>query len=225
MPGLTYAIGDIHGRLDLLRAAIAAITAHAAGVRHQVVCLGDYVDRGPDSKMVVETLMTLTAHGAWRCLMGNHEQMMIDALRTIETEHLDLWLDNGGEATLKSYGMGVPKAHLAWLEALPLTWRDAHRLYVHAGISPRKPIEAQSWRSLLWIRETFLTADADALPCHVVHGHTPYWRMKPQPQVPECLPHRTNLDTGAYFTGILSVGVFDDAIPGGPIEVLAVTDE
>jgi serine/threonine protein phosphatase 1 len=223
MSGLTYAIGDIHGRLDLLQAAIKAIVAHARGRLHQVICLGDYVDRGPASKGVVETLMTLTANAPWRCLLGNHEDMMAQSLRSRDRDELERWLNNGGDATLDSYFDEVPVSHLKWLEALPLIHRDAHRLYVHAGVAPGAPVDVQDKRTLIWIREAFLTAGADALPCHVVHGHTPLWRMKPEPHLPERLPHRTNLDTGAYFTGVLSVGVFDDAIAGGPLEILSIT--
>jgi serine/threonine protein phosphatase 1 len=104
-----------------------------------------------------------------------------------------------------------------------LTHRDAHRLYVHAGVVPSTPVESQDKRALLWIRETFLSAKAATLPCHVVHGHTPRWRKKPDPARPELLPHRTNLDTGAYFTGVLSIGVFDDVQAGGPLEILSAT--
>ena len=223
MQDLTFAIGDIHGRFDLLDRAIGTISRHAAGASHQVICLGDYVDRGPDSRRVVETLMELSVRACWTCLMGNHEEMMIQALRTSRRSELDRWLDNGGDATLESYGDSVPPSHLAWMDSLALTCRDANRLYVHAGVEPDVAIDAQKKRSLLWIRERFLAAEPASLPCHVVHGHTPYWAGKPDPERPEQLPHRTNLDTGAYATGVLSVGVFNNTIPGGPLYVLNVT--
>ena len=223
MQGLTFAIGDIHGRHDLLIRAMETISQHAGGTPHSVICLGDYVDRGPASKAVVDTLMSMSEHASWICLMGNHEEMMIQALRTCRRSELDRWLDNGGDATLESYGESVPPSHLAWMESMALTYRDTHRLYVHAGIEPDVGIEAQKKRSLLWIRERFLAADAASLPCHVVHGHTPYWTGKPDPERPEQLSHRTNLDTGAYATGVLSVGVFNNSIPGGPLYVLTVT--
>ncbi len=158
MQDLTFAIGDIHGRFDLLGRAIEMISRHAAGAPHQVVCLGDYVDRGPDSRYVVETLMDLSVCASWTCLMGNHEEMMIQALRTRRRSELDRWLDNGGDATLESYGESVPPSHLDWMESLALTFRDTHRLYVHAGIEPDVPIDAQKKRSLLWIRERFLVS-------------------------------------------------------------------
>jgi serine/threonine protein phosphatase 1 len=221
---LTYAIGDIHGRLDLLRKARAAIAAHAGDRPHQVICLGDYVDRGPDAKGVVETLMTLTAGSSWTCLKGNHEAMMVEALRARRPVAMEGWMANGGDETLASYGgeQGVPPAHLDWLEARPLFHRDARRLYVHAGVKPGVALADQDPETLMWIREPFLGAPAEALPCHVVHGHTPRWREKPDLAQPEILAHRTNLDTGAVWTGILSVGVFEDARPGGPVEVLSV---
>lgn len=221
---LTYAIGDIHGHLDLLRRAQDAIAGHAGASSHRVICLGDYVDRGPDAKDVVETLMALTAGSRWICLKGNHEDLMVEALRDGRPDAMDRWIANVGDATLASYGGwgGVPPAHLLWLEALPLYHLDAHRLYVHAGVAPRVALADQDPQALMWIREPFLTAVAEALPRHVVHGHTPRWRLKPDPALPETLPHRTNLDTGAVFTGTLSVGVFEDDRPGGPVEILSV---
>ena len=217
-----YAIGDIHGRLGLFEAALDAIAAHDPGAMRQVVCLGDYVDRGPDSAVLIERLIALSGPG-FVCLKGNHEAMMVDALRGPDGA-LDRWLANGGEATLVSYGglHSVPEAHLDWLDALPLIFSDPHRYYVHAGLEPGLPIEAQDAAALLWIRDRCLTAGPEDLPRHVVHGHTPRWRGKPDPAQPELLPHRTNLDTGAWMTGVLSVGVFDADAPGGPLEVLAI---
>jgi serine/threonine protein phosphatase 1 len=191
-----------------------------------VICLGDYVDRGPESRGVVETVMGLVDGGSWICLKGNHEDMMIEALRTDRSGGLGHWISNGGGETLASYGgeAGVPAAHLDWLEALPLIHLDAHRLYVHAGVKPAVPLVDQEPEALMWIRDLFLNAPAQALPCHVVHGHTPYWGGKPDLSLPELLPHRTNLDTGAVWTGILSVGVFEDGRAGGPVEVMAIDD-
>ncbi len=226
MPTLTYAIGDIHGRLDLLRKAQGAIAAHAGAAPHRVICLGDYVDRGRDSKGVIETLMALCVESSWICLKGNHEDLMVEALRTERWGGLERWTANGGDETLLSYGgeHGVPAAHLDWLEALPLFHRDAHRFFVHAGVKPNLPLEYQDPHSLMWIRNAFLAAPPEALPCHVVHGHTPRWRLKPDLARPERLAHRTNLDTGAVWTGILSVGVFEDSRAGGPIKVLSIVE-
>ncbi len=220
---LTYAIGDIHGRLDLLRRAQGAISEHAGAALHQVICLGDYVDRGPDSKGVVEALMALAAGSAWICLKGNHEDLMVEALRAGGPGAMDRWIANVGDETLASYGgrTAIPAAHLDWLESLPLFHLDANRLFVHAGVAPDVTLADQDPQTLMWIREPFLTAPAEALPCHVVHGHSPRWREKPDLAQPETLPHRTNLDTGAVWTGILSIGAFEDERAGGPVEILS----
>ena len=108
------------------------------------------------------------------------------------------------------------------MEALPIIARDAHRIYVHAGLMPRLELAEQDEETCLWIRERFLWAPASALPAHVVHGHTPQHGRKSRPEDPEQLAHRTNLDTGAYWTGVLSIGVFEAGQPGGPVEVLQV---
>jgi serine/threonine protein phosphatase 1 len=225
---MIYAIGDIHGRFDLMERAIAAIRAHDRRGARRLVFLGDYVDRGPRSREVVERLIGLPEEEDATVLKGNHEDMMARALAPRNEAWLRRWLANGGGETLASYGVKetddpfheVPEAHLAWMRGLPLTMSDGHRIYVHAGLAPRIPLADQSAEACLWIREAFLRARAAELPAHVVHGHTPYWREKPEPSLPELLPHRTNLDTGAFATGILSIGVFDPAAPGGPVEVL-----
>ena len=225
----TYAVGDIHGRYDLLRLALRAIVDHGAahGERMRLVFLGDYVDRGPQSCDVISQLMTLK--GTVVCLKGNHEAAMLLGLSDDYDEFLRFWLEMGGDATLRSYGgssalHAVPAAHFAWLASLPATYCDEHRIYVHAGLLPGTPAARQGEGSLLWIRERFLLADAGAFPDgkHIVHGHTPHWSGKRDPARPELLPHRTNLDTGAYMTGVLTVGVFRDRWPGGPEQVLAV---
>ena len=224
MTWTTYAIGDIHGRLDLLREALATISAHAAAGSHRIILLGDLVDRGPDSAAVVSLAMDQTDGKRFITLKGNHEELMLRSLRSGDMDAMAMWLDNGGETTAMSYGglRAVPAAHLAWIAALPIHWSDEHRVFVHAGLAPGVAVSAQAERSMLWIRETFLTAKARDLPCHVVHGHTPLWSGKPVMSRPERLPHRTNLDTGAYATGVLSVGVFPDDIAGGPLDILSI---
>ncbi len=218
-----YAIGDIHGRLDLLDVALDQIAAHGGPETvKQVICLGDYVDRGPDSAGVVARLMTREGDG-FICLKGNHEAIMVEALGATE-EDMDFWLNVGGLETLDSYGpaRAVPPEQVRWMDALPLWWSDGNRYYVHAGLAPNVPIDEQDEAVLLWIREKFLLAPAEQLPGHVVHGHTPRWRGKPDAALPELLDQRTNLDTGAWLTGVLSVGVFDPDLAGGPLEVLTV---
>jgi serine/threonine protein phosphatase 1 len=118
----------------------------------------------------------------------------------------------------------IPGTHLAWMDALPIIAFDPHRVYVHAGLMPDVSMNDQDETACLWIREKFLRAKADRFPDrkHIVHGHTPSWVGKPDPSKPELLPHRTNLDTGAYATGVLTVGVFDMAEPGGPVDTIAI---
>lgn len=219
MKGLSYAAGDIHGRFDLLEKALAVIDRHAAGRPHQLIFVGDYIDRGPDSRSVVERLIALTESGRAVCLKGNHEQMAVRAAFFGGADH---WFGNGGEETLRSYGGSIPLAHIEWMDALPLVHREGRRLFVHAGMLPGADGDPDE-EVALWIRERFLLAPPEAFgTVHIVHGHTPSWAGKPLPEVPERLAHRTNLDTGAIFTGVLSVGVFAADEPGGPKEVLAV---
>ncbi len=212
---LTYAIGDIHGRLDLLTQALARIEAHAGARGADIVCLGDYVDRGPDSKGVVERLMAGPSRpgDTLTCLKGNHEVIMLEVVGGDE-RRAELWDRLGGIQTMASYGGVVPPAHLDWLANRPLTHRTPHRIYVHAGLRPGVAVEDQVEADMLWIRDLFLEGDHDFGP-HVVHGHTPRDEHKRK-------AHRTNLDTGACWTGVLSVGVFDEALPGGPVEVLTI---
>ena len=229
---ISYAVGDIHGRFDLLKMALGAVDRHirAHGQPSQLIFLGDYVDRGPESRQVVEALMTLSAGEDCVCLKGNHEELMVEALTHARRGAYARWCANGGRETLVSYGvsdtdhpeMVVPAEHVRWLTNLPLVTTDEHRIFVHAGLSPRKPLEEQSEAACLWIRERFLRAPARDFDRHVVHGHTPLWEGKPAPSEPEVLEHRTNLDTAAFASGILTIGVFDEAVPGGPVEVLSV---
>lgn len=228
---LTYAIGDVHGRLDLLQAALDAVARHGAGSDVRLVLLGDYIDRGPESRGVVDLLMGLQRDAPLVCLKGNHEDLMVRAIRDGKPADVRLWLREGGDRTLASYGaasleeaaVAVPAEHLRWMSRLPLTTADARRVYVHAGLSPQSPMDAQDERTCLWIRDVFLAAEAGAFEQHVVHGHTPLWRDKPEMDRPELLDHRTNLDTGAYQTGVLCVGVFPRDTSGGPLEVIRVS--
>jgi len=213
MSGITYAIGDIHGRLDLLLRAVDAIQADLDGRTGRVICLGDYVDRGPDSQGVVRFLMHSEKHGSVTCLKGNHEQMMLDALA--EPSLMGWWAGNGGAATLASYGGRVPEEHLEWMRGLPTVAEAAGRVFVHAGFMPGFPLAEQEDEWAMWIRDRFLLAEKDfeGWP-HIVHGHTPVHPWKEDPEQPELLGWRTNLDTAAFHTGVLTVGVFEGE--GGP---------
>lgn len=221
---LTYAIADLHGRYDLLIQALNAIFSRPGG--GTVVTLGDYVDRGPESRQIIEHLMSLrdAPQDGWKviCLKGNHEDMMVETLTA--PLHPNWWIGNGGGATLVSYGHPrsgeyqpeiVPQAHINWLRDLPLTHVDQHRIFVHAGVDPLKPLEQQDRQTLLWK----LYADDDGRghdARHVVHGHHQF------EYGPLRYPGRTDLDTFAWHTGRIVIGVFDDNVAGGPVEIIEI---
>lgn len=215
---IVYAIGDIHGRLDLLQKLEAMIERDAAGIdasRRLIICLGDFVDRGDDSYGVIEHLVQ-GAPGSFEriCLIGNHESYFLRFFddRTVA----GAWLANGGRETLSSYGVPppgfdidgnseemqaelrtrVPESHLAFLQSLALSHREGDYLFVHAGVRPGVPIDRQDPDDLMWIREEFL-ADQRDFGAVVVHGHS----IRP---APENLANRIGVDTGAYTTGRLS---------------------
>ncbi len=211
---LTFAVPDLHGRHDLLEAALAAIQARA--VSGTVVFLGDYVDRGPGAADILERLMAGPPQGwRWVCLKGNHEAMMALALRN--PERLDWWIENGGDATVSSYGGRRESVarHLDWIEALPTMHVDAHRVFVHAGVEDAVPLDRQSDKTLLWKRYPDEAAEGHGAR-HVVHGHDP------DPDGPVRFTGRSALDCLAWRTGRLAVGVFDDGKAGGPVEVIDV---
>jgi serine/threonine protein phosphatase 1 len=217
---LTYAIGDIHGRHDLLQLLVGMIREHAGDRLRKLVFLGDYIDRGPDSAAVIETVRSLQGASPDKviCLMGNHEDMALTALD--DPAAITWWMRNGGDATLASFGVGtpgdIPVDVLEWLSRLPVSHEDERRYYVHAGLRPGRPFQQQSDEDKLWIREPFLNADYD-FGKHVVHGHTPIPSARP-----DIRSHRTNLDTGAVFSGVLTAGVFTDE-KGPPIGHLSVS--
>jgi Calcineurin-like phosphoesterase len=214
---LTYVIPDLHGRLDLLRDMLAKIEAHAAGQPGTIVVLGDYVNKGPHSRQVVER-MRAGLFGGWRFfpLKGNHDAMMVEALR--DPSKMSGWIAKGGDATIRSYGgdpLAIPQADVAWLDRLPLIHLDAHRIYVHAGLEPGVPLEAQDEHTLLWKR--YSKGDSAGFGGrHVVHGHNS------NAEGPELFEGRTNLDTLAWRTGRLVTGVFHDDAPGGPVDFIVV---
>jgi len=219
-----YAVGDIHGRLDLLARLVKQIGEHAAKLdvaRKVLVCVGDYVDRGPHSKGVIDFLLDFSsgqvpAGFVLKCLIGNHERMMIDFLAEPETVG-PMWLRNGGLETLQSYGVvfetaaprlaalqaardalaaALPDRHRDFLDQLLLTHREGDYLFVHAGLKPGVALDAQREADMLWIRAPFLHTPAD-YGCLVVHGHT----ITPEP---EWEAWRIGIDTGAFYTGRLT---------------------
>ena len=206
---LTFAVGDIHGRADLLDALLDKIDAHAAERPRRLVFLGDYVDRGPASAPVLQRVRALQRREPVDvvCLKGNHEDMM---LRAAGNEEWDaLWLRNGGSSTLRSFEVrrieDVPTDVVEWLAARPTSFEDDRRCYVHAGLNPARERLDQRDEDRLWIREAFLARDHDFGKL-VVHGHTPSRDGRP-----EIRPHRVNVDTGAVYGGQLTAAIFDDA--------------
>jgi len=221
-PPLTFAIGDIHGCLDKLRRLLAACEAHAAGRPARFVCLGDYIDRGPDSRGVVELLMRRqqAQPGTMVCLRGNHEQMAIAAHE--DERAMALWLRNSGATTQRDYRRTngrIEEAHLAWLRALPFCHDDGLRFFVHAGIDLSVPLNKQEDEVMVWMREPFLT-DCDRIDCgrFIVHGHTPL-----RTGTPDLRKRRLNLDTAAVIGGPLTAAVFDDTRPE-PLEFLTARE-
>jgi serine/threonine protein phosphatase 1 len=214
---LTYVIPDIHGRYDLLSDALSAITARPGGEACLIITIGDYVDKGPQSKEVIDRLLPGVDDG-WRlvALKGNHDAMMVEALR--DPGKMEAWMAKGGDTALASYGgypANVPPSHITWLDQLALMHLDAHRLYVHAGVDPEIPLELQSETTLLWKR--YLQGFPGGFgELHVVHGHDNF------PDGPLLYEGRTNLDTQAWRTGRLVVGVFDDDRAGGPVDFIVI---
>ena len=208
----TFAIGDIHGCIDPLDRMLDRIEAYAS--EGTVVFLGDYVDRGPDSKGVLDRIIDGTSERwRWICLKGNHEDMMVAAYA--DRDSRDLWISNGGLETEMSYDGRVLPEHLQWAADRPLMHVDQHRIFVHAGVVPEFPLERQTKRDLLWLR--FPPGQSgDYWGKHLVHGHTP------SESNPMTIGNRTNLDSACVFGGRLSCAVFDDDVPGGPIDFIEV---
>jgi len=184
-----------------------------------MVYLGDYVDRGPDSRAAIDRVMRGIEDFESVCLMGNHEAMMLDCLQRPGSLCWAGWLSNGGGDTLASFGIApafdgedperlkaaLGPERLTWLRALRLSWHANGYLFVHAGIRPGVPLDAQDPDDLLWIRDDFLCSTADH-GVTVVHGHTPV-------QAPARRSNRIALDTGAVFSGVLSAAALVPAAP------------
>lgn len=215
--GRLYVVGDIHGRSDLLDRMILEISrdleVHPTS-ECLTVTLGDYLDRGSDSRGVLDRLVSNPFPTDFIALRGNHEELFEAFLRDPSTA--DHWRRLGGLETLRSYGVqvrslmvgrnyeraaealqaAVPQAHLEFLASLKLSLTVGRYFLCHAGVRPGVPLEGQSAKDLLWIREQFLDSRADFGKI-VVHGHTPI-------EQPEVRPNRINIDTGAFMTGRLT---------------------
>ncbi|WP_299547764.1 metallophosphoesterase family protein [uncultured Tateyamaria sp.] len=222
----TYAIGDIHGQKAELDRVLSLIEADG-GKNAQIVFLGDYTDRGPDSRAVLDTLIQGRDAGRnWTFLKGNHDRMfewfMANPIRHDPYMMVELyWLHDrlGGDTTLASYGVdasgqrrekdvqadakaAVPQSHLDFLRSLQLTHIVGDLMFVHAGIRPGVALTDQTEEDLLWIRQEFHNSDADH-PKLIVHGHTPV-------DTATHYGNRINLDTGAGYGRPLTAAVFEE---------------
>jgi serine/threonine protein phosphatase 1 len=223
-----YAIGDIHGQqAELLR--VLDLIAADGGPDAEIVFIGDYVDRGPASAAVLQTLIEGVASGKpWQCLKGNHDRMFSWFMQDYPQHdaHLPVdlyWLHDriGGITTLDSYGVpitvkdrqsevharakaAVPQSHVDFLAALPVSYQTDQLFFAHAGIQPGVPLDAQNEHDLLWIRKQFHT-DARNHGKLVVHGHTPV-------NAATHYGNRVNIDTGAGYGKPLTAVVLEDQV-------------
>lgn len=223
MSPIVYAVGDVHGRDDLLGELHEHIRNHHhfmhPGLDAEIVHVGDYIDRGAQSVAVIDRLMRDIDGFRTTCLLGNHEAMLLECLATDNRQAWHTWLSNGGDDTLASLGMPLhfgeydPKAlgsclgadRVSWLKSLPLSHSVGPYLFVHAGIAPGVPLEAQQPKDLLWIRSRFLESEADH-GCIVVHGHTPG-------DAPVVRHNRICVDTDATANGVLTAAVLTGEDP------------
>lgn len=219
-----FAIGDIHGRQDLLDALVKRIGRHiisAPPADNILVFLGDYIDRGPASRAVIERLCGLERETGWRCvfLKGNHDQAVLEFLQ--DPSYYSAWRGYGAAETLLSYGVmpprfenasdfarawdgfarKIPPHHLEFLGGLKYFHVEDDYLFVHAGIRPGIALADQTPEDMMWIRENFLSYRG-RFEKMVVHGHTPA-------PAPVTLPNRICIDTGAHATGRLTALVLE----------------
>ncbi len=225
-PDRIYAIGDVHGCLDLLKRIEAQIVADAQGSTGSklIVMLGDLVDRGPSSAQVIDHMLSRSPAGFERiCLRGNHEAMMLAFIR--DPRRGAVWLENGGRETMLSYGLPsdalmrgvaprvlqnliaskIPTEHIEFLEDLPVLLDTPGALFVHAGLRAGVKLEAQADDDLIWLRDNY-ESDYAEFGRPVVHGHMPRTEAL-------VTPFRLAIDTGVCVNGRLTAVRI---VPGGP---------
>ena len=218
-----FAVGDIHGCKDLLdniHHKIIKASKNREGEK-LIIYLGDYVDRGPDIKGTIQTLIDFNPpHFKKIFLLGNHEQMLLEFISESRNSPF-VWIYNGGSETLESYGMDlsnniddtvdltidkkfrkkfndlIPKSHMDFFNQLIInyTWKDY--FFVHAGINPDIPLHMQERETMLWTREKHFFKPTMKYEKIIVHGHTPKEKI-------EKFPYRINIDTGSFYSGNLS---------------------
>jgi serine/threonine protein phosphatase 1 len=217
-----YAVGDVHGRADLLTELFKRIDRDLKArpfAKSMEIFLGDYIDRGPHSRQVIELLITRQRERETVFLKGNHEACALQFLR--DPAMLCQWKDLGGANTLLSYGVtptrrdappsqheigaafhqAMPDSHRNFIQSLKLSFTCGDFFFAHAGARPGIPLQKQSEQDLLWIRDDFLLHE-EYFGKVVVHGHTPAHE-------PDIRPNRINIDTGAYATGRLTCMVLE----------------
>ena len=202
MTGKIFAIGDIHGCLSRLEDLMLQIDID--GKEDTLVFIGDYIDRGPDSKGVIDYILEMKRTiERVICLMGNHERMFLDYLMRRYDE--ELFLSNGGVSTLASYGLNgkgrgrdgaLPDEHRQFFTDLLLYYETESYIFAHAGLRSAIPLTEQDPEDLLWIREDFIRSNYD-FGKTVVFGHTPLFK-------PLIEPNKIGIDTGAVYGGKLT---------------------
>lgn len=232
----TFTIGDVHGMIEQLRLLWSKIeAAEPDPSKRRVIFLGDLVDRGDNSAEVLRFVKEKVEMDLAELVMGNHEEMMLEGLRSWLQEmkrgeftapySFDYhWLQNGGYSTLSHLQQAKDAYNLVdfVVKRSRVYLEDERRYYFHAGMSPNRTVNEHDAHELRWIREVFLES-RKPFPKYVVHGHTP---VKFDPKNPDrekfealILENRTNLDTACFFSGVLSCGVFDDS-QDKPLEIL-----
>jgi len=193
-----FAVGDIHGCYQKLEELLSKLPLNDDDT---LVFLGDYIDRGPDSKKVIDRVIDLKAKRGEKtiCLMGNHERMFLDYL---QGKNRELFLLNGGEATLQQYDkngvLSIPDTHLSFFHSLKNIYVTDNYVFVHAGLKPGVSIDCQQEEDLLWIRGEFIFNDFD-FKKKVIFGHTPMKSHQPFFD-----KNKIGIDTGAVYGGFLT---------------------
>lgn len=216
---LTFVIPDIHGDLSILLAGLDRVDSYPCEGSKRKIFLGDYIDRGANSAQVVSRVRKeLEADNFAIALSGNHEDFMASTIVDGDENFGWSWRMNGGVETVESYGGDELRLadDATWMKSLPIFHEDKFRVYVHAFAPEQHTMEDAPRDAVLWARYPE-GANVGYRGKHVVHGHTP------KKNGPELLENRTNLDCGAVFWGRLVIGVFDDDIAGGPIDLIEAT--
>jgi serine/threonine protein phosphatase 1 len=211
----TIVIGDIHGCYDELKELIATLERECEYDKNtdKLIFLGDYIDRGDNSRLVIEYIRNLQKDNKnVIALMGNHEDMLLQYLDDGNPD----WQWNGYLATMKSYEdfegnfqSGVFKSDVEWIRSLPLYHEDKHCIYVHAGIDPYKPMKKQNRNTLLWVRDNFIYSNKKYHKT-VIFGHTPTANISEEWMPVRTYNNNIDIDTGCVYGGALTALILED---------------